>query len=65
MDAVSRLELEQAVLDLGHTLNWASCRCLPSSSIVAGEAGWQRFVEGHTERGLQRVLEEAGKQTTS
>jgi len=55
-------DLQQAVLEVGRSLDWASFRWLPSSSVVPGESSWHRFVETHTEQELQRVLEEAKRQ---
>jgi hypothetical protein len=54
--------LQQAVLEVGRSLDWTSFRWLPGSSIVAGEWYWNIFVETHTEQELQRVLNEARKQ---
>ncbi len=55
-------DLQQAVLELGRSLDWASFRWLPSSSIIPGESSWHHFVEAHTQKELERVLEEAKKQ---
>lgn len=58
---MTRTEVEQAVLALGQRLNWPLFPWLPGSSIGSGEPGWRLFVETHSDRELQRVLEEAQK----
>ncbi len=55
-------DLQQAVLEVGRALDWAAFRWLPSSSVVPGESSWHRFAEVHTQKELERVLEEARKQ---